>query len=105
MLNSPTSSPKTKVLLGVAGLALVSVLFTGCSKQTAVVPENTAPTNQEAITSPDTTGTANEPAASPVVKAQNTTDAQTKESTQLDALDKDSSSVDQGFNDQAINVN
>ncbi len=104
MLNSSFSSPKTKVLLGITGLTLVSFLFAGCSKQTAVAPENTAPTNQEATASPDT-AMMYEPATSPVVKAQNTTEAETKESAQLDTLNKDASSVDQGLNDQAITVN
>lgn len=81
-------------LTSIAGLLLASGLLVGCSKTTT--QGTSVPTSETAQQD------AMKPAVSPTVAAQDTNQAVTNEGAQLNTLNKDSTSIDQSFNDQAV---
>jgi hypothetical protein len=114
-MRQQTFHKSIKVGLVVSGTVLTGFLLAGCAKSTSTANTITTPPTpieQAASTAPQTpqtnTNTMNYPASpapATVVKAQTTDQAVTNEGSEMKQLDKESTTVDQSFNDQQINVN
>lgn len=108
-LLSPSKN-RTRLIAGVAGLIATSLILAGCGK-TAANPSPTPATSDTSLTNPaggpvGAAQTPTTPGASPtMMKATTTTQAVTNEGAQLNAVNKDATSIDQSLNDQAGSVN
>ena len=105
------SPQKTRFILGAAGIVAATFLLAGCGKTTTSSTGATSPTANNVIASPALgTPTAGQtemtPVASPtMMKADTTTQAITNEGSQLNAVNKDATAIDQSLSDQPGTVN